>query len=576
MARNRWTSSYSVNYETHKKAPLDARQYTDYKSDLTLQSTWTGNDWNVWAYNWMIVSVMNDGVNNWLYVLNSSTDDYTDINNWIYIGATDDYIEITSQTDVYIDFNNWDDSNGGTSFTDAWKTLDRAFTKPYAVTAILNIHTKWDFTIWWHEVNLLKKSYGRLRFVWSVTELMTNVDTTQVDKFDYSTTTDLWTNDFSWKYIWGIATRWAYMWVPIKSNTANTLKIAHYNLPSNYNIIFENNDTLTFDTSHFEIEAQVYLLNYNIKFINNVIFTAKNRVRPSYSSIDMSGLTYWMRRALWEYYKKQIYNLSWCHIYGVSSYLFYLVWTVVRNSWIEWNWNSRLFYGWEVLWWWWFIIDNVADLVWSSRSWKLHIWRNYWIELNDVKRFWTIAWDTNISLFNYDSEWYVLKVNNVDWLLDLSNYEQGNWVANINMSMNQPISWVFNNWYINHNWYKNFKYVDVANNVSINLAWTYPEYEHNTQVTVADNSTESIKVWDITENMAVVVKFEFTRWSDMWEWEMRIIKNWSNNMTLQQTNLMWVSLSSSLSWNDLMLNITTDNQWTDTVVNYTLERKMVF
>jgi len=51
--RNKWTSSYSVNYEPHKKAPLDARQYTEKKSDLTLQSTWTGNDWNVWAYDWI-------------------------------------------------------------------------------------------------------------------------------------------------------------------------------------------------------------------------------------------------------------------------------------------------------------------------------------------------------------------------------------------------------------------------------------------------------------------------------------------------------------------------------------------
>ena len=87
MSRNRGTYNYSANLEVKKRTPLDAKQLVETKQDLTGTTTWT-NDGNEYTYVGMIVSVSEDTTpsNNGIYRL--TADDYTNIVNWEYIGAT--------------------------------------------------------------------------------------------------------------------------------------------------------------------------------------------------------------------------------------------------------------------------------------------------------------------------------------------------------------------------------------------------------------------------------------------------------------------------------------------------------
>jgi len=575
--RNKWTSSYSVNYEPHKKAPLDARQYTEKKSDLILQSTWTGNDWNVWAYDWMVVAVYNDTVYNWLYMLNSGwADDYTDITNWKYIGEVQ-YIDAPIWTYIYIDFVNWDDNNDWTSWANAWKTLDRAFRVPY--NWLINVRTKWDFTVSPSHLPLLRACVWWVRFMWDVTEELTNVDTTFVDKFNFSTTTDFTGIDASNRFIWYETTFWPYQWYPINSNTANTLEIAYYKtLNSGWTTVFSLNDTVTIDTRIFDMVASFYFLNYNIKTTQNT-FQCWRRFRPSYSNIDMSSTPYWYKNISWVSRNSSIYSLTWCRVSNIWNNMFYLAGWTVYNSILKGNWSSRMFYGWDYLGWWWFIVEDAHDVIWSSRSWKVHIGWNYWIKLKNVNNFATLSTNTELTFFNYNYEWDSIYIDNVDYLLDFWSYEQGTGISNTIIAINQPVRWTFNNWYINHNSYKKFKYVDMSNNVAINIAWTYPEFSHNKEEILTDNSTWSIVVGNSTENTVCVVKYSMIRWTDIWEWEVRILTDWTvitDNQLMQLTNPMWVSFSSSLNWTDIQLDWTTTSTWDDVTLEFTVDRKMKF
>jgi len=101
MSREKGTASYSANFEAEKAAPIDARMIVGTQADLFLEATWTANDGGVYVYKGMIVCVHSDATesNNGLYRLNNV--DYTNSNNWIYVGsgggpATDEKVKYNS------------------------------------------------------------------------------------------------------------------------------------------------------------------------------------------------------------------------------------------------------------------------------------------------------------------------------------------------------------------------------------------------------------------------------------------------------------------------------------------------
>lgn len=90
MARNKGQFSFSANYEVKNTAPLDARQRTALKSDLTTADTWQGlSGSETWAYAGMIVSVYADPTpaNNGIYRLKEAP--YSVEANWEKIGTGD-------------------------------------------------------------------------------------------------------------------------------------------------------------------------------------------------------------------------------------------------------------------------------------------------------------------------------------------------------------------------------------------------------------------------------------------------------------------------------------------------------
>jgi hypothetical protein len=96
MARNKGQFSFSANYEVKNTAPLDARQRTALKSDLTTAATWQGlTGSETWAYAGMIVSVYADpsSTNNGIYRLKETP--YSVEANWekISVDVTLDYVD---------------------------------------------------------------------------------------------------------------------------------------------------------------------------------------------------------------------------------------------------------------------------------------------------------------------------------------------------------------------------------------------------------------------------------------------------------------------------------------------------
>jgi len=90
MARIKWLTTFAANFEVEKRWPLDARAIVEYKSDLTLLATWEAHDTNEYTYIGMSVVVANDWANNGIYTLEAT--DYTDINNWKFIGSSVSWI----------------------------------------------------------------------------------------------------------------------------------------------------------------------------------------------------------------------------------------------------------------------------------------------------------------------------------------------------------------------------------------------------------------------------------------------------------------------------------------------------
>ena len=87
MSRSRGTFNFSANFEVMYKAPLDARQLVSYYSGLTASETWLDGDGNMWIYDGMLSSVVNDpdSTKNGLYFLRDAAN-YNINSNWIKLG----------------------------------------------------------------------------------------------------------------------------------------------------------------------------------------------------------------------------------------------------------------------------------------------------------------------------------------------------------------------------------------------------------------------------------------------------------------------------------------------------------
>jgi hypothetical protein len=62
-------------------------------AELVIPATWTAKDGTIYAYQGMITSVWNDGINNGVYQLNGT--DYTVAVNWVKVN--DDAVDIKTK-----------------------------------------------------------------------------------------------------------------------------------------------------------------------------------------------------------------------------------------------------------------------------------------------------------------------------------------------------------------------------------------------------------------------------------------------------------------------------------------------
>lgn len=143
MGRNKGTNNYSNNFEPQVAGLLDARTRVDTRADLTLTSTWTSSDGNVYLPKGIRVSVTDDTTtaNNGIYVLMS--DDYTVSSNWKKIDGD------SGQLFCFTTDRMLDNSNTDTILNDHdKKLLDRLNTQIVDISNIAYIGKSyvWAFT----------------------------------------------------------------------------------------------------------------------------------------------------------------------------------------------------------------------------------------------------------------------------------------------------------------------------------------------------------------------------------------------------------------------------------------------
>jgi len=94
MSRNRGIINSVLNYEILAKEPLDARNVVETKIDLTNPTTWIDSNNDVWLYNGILVSVVNDPItdNNGLYLL-QDVSNYTLSSGWVKFSTGSSNVE---------------------------------------------------------------------------------------------------------------------------------------------------------------------------------------------------------------------------------------------------------------------------------------------------------------------------------------------------------------------------------------------------------------------------------------------------------------------------------------------------
>jgi len=106
MGRLKGTFEFSNNYESHTRAPLDARLIVEFKSDLISDLTWKDLNDKEWLYTGIIVSVTSDtSTNNGLYFLQdvityNSNDSWKKVNSEVDL---DSWIASTDSSIIRID-----------------------------------------------------------------------------------------------------------------------------------------------------------------------------------------------------------------------------------------------------------------------------------------------------------------------------------------------------------------------------------------------------------------------------------------------------------------------------------------
>ena len=98
MSRTKGLIPFSGNFEPQVASPLDARSIVGTKADLTDAAIWVANNGGTYTYNGMLVTVMNDGVNNGTYCLNGAI---TNPASWTKIGDSvdlSDYVKFGTST----------------------------------------------------------------------------------------------------------------------------------------------------------------------------------------------------------------------------------------------------------------------------------------------------------------------------------------------------------------------------------------------------------------------------------------------------------------------------------------------
>lgn len=107
MARNKGTFTFAANFEPLLEAPLDARMRVSVKSDLISPTIWQDVGSNVWLYDGLLVSVVDDPStsNNGLYFL-ADKDIYTNYSAWIKIGSTTGILDASGTSSITFQLNN--------------------------------------------------------------------------------------------------------------------------------------------------------------------------------------------------------------------------------------------------------------------------------------------------------------------------------------------------------------------------------------------------------------------------------------------------------------------------------------
>jgi hypothetical protein len=107
MSRNKGTFNFAANFEPLVEAPLDARMRVSTKAELILPSIWTDANSNVWLYDGLLVSVVDDPSisNNGLYFLADKLN-YDLDNSWIHIGSVSGTLDASGTSSVSFQLNN--------------------------------------------------------------------------------------------------------------------------------------------------------------------------------------------------------------------------------------------------------------------------------------------------------------------------------------------------------------------------------------------------------------------------------------------------------------------------------------
>ena len=108
MSRNKGTFNFAANFEVLTKAPLDARLVVDTRADLINPIIWQDVATNVWLYDGMVVSVVQDpsaeNIGLW-FLLDES--DYTNPDKWVQINQLGE-IDASGTASVTWQINNGD------------------------------------------------------------------------------------------------------------------------------------------------------------------------------------------------------------------------------------------------------------------------------------------------------------------------------------------------------------------------------------------------------------------------------------------------------------------------------------